>query len=53
MGERDSTSDRESSDPLSLFIVSAGACTRGERMWLGEERRGEEGWRSRERGDTS
>ena len=30
IGERDSTSDKESSESLSLFMVSAAACTRGE-----------------------
>ena len=30
IGERDSTSERDSSDSLSLFIVSAAACTSGE-----------------------
>ena len=39
MGDSDSTSDRESSESESLFMVSAAACTSGEEVAT----RGEDG----------
>ena len=45
MGEIDSTSDRDSSLSVSLFIVSAAACTSGEGREEREEERDDSGER--------
>ena len=54
MGERDSTSDRDSSESESQFMVSAAACTRGEGQGVeGGEQRACCNWQSPDKSFSS